>query len=93
MPEPKEMMAPHWLDQLIFGCHNAHQVAMTLAFSPQLHQGIEHGIRLARQVDPRVMGPSAAQVIREEILRVLNDPNGGGATGDIGWAPPGAAGP
>jgi hypothetical protein len=66
------MMQPTWLDNVIQGeidKGDAKAIAQAIANSPKFINAIKTG--LANKPKPGVMGPSHAQMIRQEIEKAL----------------------
>lgn len=66
------MMKPTWLDGVIdtvIDTGDPAQIAQAIANSPRFLDAIKTG--LANKPKPGVMGPSASQVIRQEIAKVV----------------------
>jgi hypothetical protein len=65
-------MQPTWLDSVIQGAMDSgdpNVIAQAIANSPQFLNAIKQG--LANKPKPGVMGPTPAQVIRQEIAKAI----------------------
>ena len=67
-------LPPHWMDDYIdqavsSGKMTPAQIAEVVANSPEFLDAIQRG--LDNKPDPNIIGPSHAQVIREEIRKAL----------------------